>query len=186
MFGKIKKAFHDFFNSHRSDDKTNAGLFWNFLIPKPTFKFFLRVGIIIVLSVIIFSTLLIPCWISGGSMEPTVKSIGFNFCWRGKYMFGKKPQRGDIVIIRYTKRVFYLKRIVALPDEEVAFANGHLYVNGKKQTEPYVKYASDWKMPPRIVDADNYYVIGDNRSMPLENHKFGQVPEHRIIGAPLW
>jgi hypothetical protein len=29
-------------------------------------------------------------------------------------------------------------------------------------------------------------VIGDNRSMPIENHHFGQASKNRIVGVPLW
>jgi hypothetical protein len=30
------------------------------------------------------------------------------------------------------------------------------------------------------------YLIGDNRSMPMEQHQFGQTPLNRIVGSPLW
>jgi hypothetical protein len=29
-------------------------------------------------------------------------------------------------------------------------------------------------------------VVGDNRSMPIENHYFGQAAMERIMGGPLW
>jgi hypothetical protein len=29
-------------------------------------------------------------------------------------------------------------------------------------------------------------VVGDNRSMPIESHHFGQTSKSRIIGSPLW
>jgi hypothetical protein len=29
-------------------------------------------------------------------------------------------------------------------------------------------------------------VVGDNRSMPIENHHFGQTSKNRIMGVPLW
>jgi hypothetical protein len=29
-------------------------------------------------------------------------------------------------------------------------------------------------------------VVGDNRSMPIENHHFGQASKVRVIGGPLW
>jgi hypothetical protein len=45
-------------------------------------------------------------------------------------------QKGDVVIIRYSGKTYYLKRIVALPGEVVAFRRGILYVNGKPQKEP--------------------------------------------------
>jgi hypothetical protein len=29
-------------------------------------------------------------------------------------------------------------------------------------------------------------VVGDNRSMPIEGHHFGQTSKSRIVGVPLW
>jgi hypothetical protein len=29
-------------------------------------------------------------------------------------------------------------------------------------------------------------VVGDNRSMPIENHYFGQASKARVMGGPLW
>ena len=79
-----------------------------------------------------------------------------------------------------------LKRIVAFEGETVEFHNGDLYIDGKLLDEPYVKYVSDWNLPPRKVKKGNVYVVGDNRSMPIEQHQFGQVAKDRIYGAPLW
>ena len=79
-----------------------------------------------------------------------------------------------------------LKRVVAFEGETVEFRNGDLYINGIRIEEPYVKYACDWNLPPRKVKKDHIYVVGDNRSMPIEQHKFGQVAKDRIYGAPLW
>ena len=157
----------------------------NFFLPRLNRWFFLRLGITVIVAVVVFKYLLVPCVISGASMEPTVDSNGFTFCWRGKYWFSE-PQKGDVVIIRYSGKTYYLKRIVALPGEVVAFRRGILYVNGKPQKEPYVRFGSDWNLQPRKVKEGHYYVVGDNRSMPLEQHRFGQVAAKRVEGVPLW
>lgn len=155
-------------------------------MPRLTRGFVIRISVIVVGSVLLFGGFLIPCVISGASMEPTVHSKGLTFCWRGQYWFGQRPERGDIVVIKYADKVFFLKRIVAYPGETVEFRDGVLFVDGKAQDEPYVKFVSNWEMPPRKVDPGNYYVVGDNRSMPIEQHKFGQVSARRIIGSPIW
>ncbi len=170
---------------HRSDDETATGEIRDFFLPKPTPGFFIRLAIVALTAMAVFRYLLIPCVISGASMEPTVKSSGFTFCWKGKYLFSR-PQRGDIVVIRYAGKIHYLKRIVALPGETVAFRNGILYVNGQLQEEPYVHFGCDWNLRPRRVREGHYYVVGDNRSMTMERHIFGQVDARRIEGTPLW
>jgi len=119
-------------------------------------------------------------------MEPTYRNGSFNFCFRWRYLFSS-PRRDDVVAVRLAgKKVMLLKRVVALGGEQVEFRNGKLFVEGKKMDEPYVRYPCDWDLSPRRVEKDGVYVIGDNRSMPIENHHFGQVSTKRIMGAVLW
>ena len=119
-------------------------------------------------------------------MEPTYHNGGINFCWRLQYLFSE-PQRGDIVLVRLAgSRVMLLKRVVAVEGEEVAFHNGKLVVDGTEINEPYVQYPCDWELSPRQVAQGNVYVVGDNRSEPLERHYFGQVSLERIVGGALW
>lgn len=92
-----------------------------------------------------------------------------------------------MVAVRFAgKRVMLLKRVVAVEDERVEFRDGKLYVDGNEIDEPYVRYPSNWNLPPRRVEKDSVYVVGDNRNIPLENHVFGQTSIKRVIGAPLW
>ena len=128
----------------------------------------------------------LPVFIDGASMFPAYSSRSFNFCWRPAYWL-HAPQRGDIVIVRYYgSQLMLLKRALAFEGETVEFRNGRLYIDGKEQVEPYVKGPCDWNLPPRKVEGGCFYLIGDNRSMPMAAHKFGQVEMKRLEGAPLW
>ena len=119
-------------------------------------------------------------------MEPTYKDGGFNLCWRLSYIFSE-PQRHDVIAVRFSgKRVMLLKRVIAVAGETVEFREGKLFVNGLKLEEPYMKYPSDWSWPTRIVGQGKVYVVGDNRSVPIRNHIFGQVALQRIVGRVLW
>lgn len=119
-------------------------------------------------------------------MEPTYGSRGINFCWRLRYLFSK-PKRHDVVVVRFAgTKVMLLKRVVGLEGERVEFRDGKLFVNGSLLEEPYVRHPCNWNLSPRIVDNNCVYVVGDNRSMPIENHYFGQASVGRIIGGPLW
>ncbi len=170
---------------HRSDDKTSAGTVADFILPKMRRGFFIRMGVVALLSVLLFGFVLMPCIIDGESMMPTYPRHGFTFCWKGRYLF-QKPQIGDIVIIRYASRVYFLKRVVGLPGDTIEFRNGDLYRNGKPVHEPYLRYASTWNLPPRKVAPGHYYVVGDNRSQWIEEHRFGQVLSNKIVGSPVW
>ncbi len=157
----------------------------NFFLPKLNGWFFLRLAVVIAAAYVIFKYLLVPSVVSGGSMEPTFASNGFNFCWRGAYWF-RKPQLGDVVVIKYHKKINFLKRIVGMPGDRVEFRNGKLFVNGEERHEPYVKLPCDWNMKPVKVAEDEFYVVGDNRSMNIVKHQHGAVKAYRIIGTPLF
>lgn len=183
MLKKLLKLYLECWRPHRGESAAEAVS--HFCVPKLNGAFLVRIITIAVAGYVIFGFVLIPEVIVGASMEPTYFRRGFTFCWRGKYLFSK-PQRGDIVIIRFTDDVSLLKRIVALPGDTLYFKDGILYLNGVAQKEDYVKNPCDWNLPPRTVGPGNVYVIGDNRSMPIEKHKFGEVSRKRINGAPLW
>ena len=170
---------------HRSDDQTEAAGVNEFFLPKMTRGFFIRAGSVAAVAVVVFGFILRPCFIDGGSMLPNWPEKGFTFCFKWRYLFSK-PRRGDVVVVRYSNRVYFLKRVIALPGDTVAFFRGRLFVNGKLVKEPYVKYISNWNLPPRKVDPGSFYVVGDNRSQHISQHKFGQVRASRIIGAPLF
>lgn len=160
-------------------------LLHRFLAPDLNRFFLLRILVLILATLLIFTQVLIPLRIEGQSMEPTY-SNGFNLCWRGRYLFAS-PQRGDVVVIRFAgNRVLLLKRIVALAGDTVAFAQGRLLVNGQEVDEPYVRFRSGWNLEPRIVEPGKVYVVGDNRGVPMHRHHFGQVDEQRIVGGLLW
>ena len=172
-------------SAHRSDDTTVRGEVLEFLFPHLSKAFFIRLTVVALTAVFVFGFLLMPCVIDGASMLPTYDRHGFTFCKKWSYWF-KEPQKGDIVIINYGKNHYLLKRIVALAGDTVEFRHGVLYVNGEKQDEPYIRYFSDWKLPPRTVAPGKCYVVGDNRSQPINEHIFGQIDLKRITGQPLF
>ena len=75
-----------------------------------------------------------------------------------------------------------MKRIIGLPGETVAFVNGAALINGKVLDEPYEKYDCDWNLPPVKLGPNQYFVVGDNRSMPAEYHVKGKVERDHIVG----
>jgi signal peptidase I len=157
-----------------------------FFLPSVTPKFLLRASLVALGAYILFGHICTPMHIKGYSMEPTYHNGGVNFCWRLRYFFSE-PKKSDVVVVRLAEnKVLLLKRIVAVEGERVEFRRGKLFVDGVGIEEPYVRYPCDWDLPPRMVEQDHVYVVGDNRSEPMERHVFGQISLKRIIGAPLW
>ena len=99
----------------------------------------------IVLIVLLLRSFLVePFRIPSGSMMPTLL-IG-DFILVNKFSYGirlpvlntkvidiDEPKRGDIVVFRYPKdpTVDYIKRVIGLPGDRVAYYNKKLYINGK-------------------------------------------------------
>ena len=142
--------------------------------------------VVLVLAVILTREFaLLPVQIKGPSMLPTYQENGVNFVNRLAYV-AHEPRRGDVVTIRYSgTSVMLMKRVIGLPGETIAFHQGRVLVNGTQLAEPYVKYPTDWELPPVTLTNGNYFVVGDNRSMPLVQHTFGETERRRIIGKIL-
>lgn len=159
--------------------------FWLFK-PKMGKLYFIRVAILAGIALLFFGVICEPMILDGESMEPNYRSGTLNFCWTPTYWF-REPERGEVVVLRYAgQKVLLLKRIVALPGDTVEFRNGDFYLNGIKQSEPYVKFKkANWNLKPRKIGEGYYYVVGDNRSMPIYQHKFGEIRQERLEGALL-
>ena len=78
-----------------------------------------------------------------------------------------------------------LKRIIGLPGETISFVDGRVNVNGQTLDEPYEKGPCHWNTDPVTLEPDEYFFVGDNRSMPKEEHTFGRTVRGRIVGKAL-
>jgi signal peptidase I len=149
-----------------------------------------RLVVLVVSCFIVFRFVLLPVRVEGISMLPTYRNGSVNFVNRLAY-WRHGPQRGDVVGIRLSDpsimwpSVMYLKRIIGRPGETVAFVNGTVLIDGKALDEPYEKYDYDWNLPPVKLDPDQYFVVGDNRSMPPQYHEFGKVESNHIVGKAI-
>ncbi len=145
---------------------------------------FIRIILLVVICTVTFKYVFLPIRVDGSSMLPTYREGSVNFVNRLAYLWSD-PRRGDVVAVRYSgKSIMLMKRVVALPGETVEFIGGQLFVNGQLVSEPYLKFKCDWNARPehyRMGD-DEYYVVGDNRSMAFEDHIQGAARRERIVG----
>lgn len=145
----------------------------------------IRALALVVVSLITFTYILLPVRVTGGSMEPNYRDHRINFIYRLAYR-RQEPQRGDVVGIRYAgPSIMLLKRIIGLPGERIGFTNGRVTVNGQLLDEPYLKLSCNWNREPILLGPDEYFVVGDNRSMPMRQHYFGIAERRRILGKAL-
>ena len=99
------------------------------------------------------------------------------------------PERGDIIVFHPpgpNDGKPYIKRVIGLPGDEVAFDDGHVTINGQHLDEPYLTGPiTDCDRGPHCrttVPEGTVYVLGDNRDNSADSRVFGPVDIDRIIG----
>ena len=132
---------------------------------------------------VLVTTLFLPILqISGDSMSPTLEHDEIVVLLRTKNF-----ERGDLIGFYYQGKIL-LKRVIALPEDEVAMdADGNVYVNGELLEEPYVtaKGLGDCDLEfPYKVPGTSYFVLGDRRSNSVDsrNSVIGSISRDDIIG----
>mgnify|MGYP003299529918 CR=1 FL=1 len=139
--------------------------------------------VVVAAVAVLIATLFLPILqISGDSMSPTLEHDEIVVLLKTK-----KFERGDLIGFYYQGKIL-LKRVIALPEDEVAIdADGNVYVNGELLEEPYVTDKGlgdcDLKFPYK-VPATSYFVMGDRRSNSVDsrNSVVGSIPQEDIIG----
>ena len=139
--------------------------------------------VVVAAVAVLIATLFLPILqISGDSMSPTLEHDEIVILVKTKEF-----NRGDLIGFYYQGKIL-LKRVIALPDEEVAIdAEGNVYVNGEVLEEPYVteKGLGDCDLEfPYKVPGTGYFVLGDQRSNSVDsrNSVIGAISQDDIIG----
>ena len=146
-----------------------------------------RAVVLVAAAGALFGWVLLPVRAQGVSMQPTIEPGGFHVVNRLAFVVGA-PSRGDVVAIRLAGRsVVYVKRIVGLPGERLRIDGGVVYADGRALDEPYVRNRRpSWTLPETSLGADEYFVVGDNRGMPIEQHDLGKIRRARVVGKILF
>lgn len=166
------------------------------LVGKHPKRTVVRATALIVVSFALFKFVLAPIRVEGISMAPTYRDGSINFINRLAYRWSK-PQRGDVVALRMAgESVMLLKRVVGLPGEKVSLRGGKVFINGVELQEEYVKFWRPpfWTRRSRTsnenefwaLGEDEYFFIGDNRSVLGEAHYKGAATSERIVGRVLF
>lgn len=146
--------------------------------------------ILIVLPVRLF--LFEPFFVLGDSMLPSYESYDYLIIEKISYRF-KEPERGDVIIFHppVNPKVYYIKRIIGLPNETIKIKDGQIDVMSPAQpkgftlTEPYLVN----KLTPGDYESqlgsDNYFVLGDNRLESYDSRRWGPISKKQISGRVL-
>ncbi len=182
-------------------------------------SFFPVLSLVLVLRSFLFEPFQIP----SGSMLPTLK-IG-DFILVNKFDYGLRlpvlgntvvelgqPKRGDVMVFKYpdNNRINFIKRVIGVPGDTIAYRDKVVYVNGNAQTlttlpidesvfmPPLTEEATEklgkrehriWRRQtqgrdfgPIVIPDRQYFVMGDNRDNSNDSRVWGFVDDSLIVG----
>ena len=140
-------------------------------------------------SVLIIMFLYQPVRVEGTSMLPRLEDHDRLFINKFVYHFAS-IQRGDVVVFHYPRDPVksYIKRVIALPGDRLRIDHGQVYLNGRALPEPYVpeEYRDTKSMVELVVPEDEYFMMGDHRSISSDSREFGPVDRDLIYGKAVF
>ena len=151
-----------------------------------------------------------PFRIPSESMVPTLEVGQRVLVDRVTFRFGQ-PERNDVVVfkppagadenvcgVRHTSEsacprptakrsdTNFIKRIVGMGGDRLKVMDGHVYINGRRQEEPFIRPDAECgicNLPREItVPRGMYFMMGDNRGESADSREWGPVPEKWMIG----
>jgi signal peptidase I len=126
-----------------------------------------------------------PVRVEGTSMLPVLEDQDRLFVNKLAYHVGE-IHRGDVVVFLYPHdhHKSYIKRVIALPGDDLKIDHGQVYVNGTKLAEKYVplRFEDSRSLPDTIIPDHEYFVMGDHRSISSDSRDFGPVDRDLIYG----
>ena len=154
---------------------------------------FLAIGIPLLfagLATVIYLFIGQPHKISGNAMHPNY--VNGQYYLSNKFVYRtNSPQKGEVIIFKNPRddTQDFLKRIIAVPGDQVKIQDCKVYVNNQILEEPYLpegtctKTGAFWQEGATLtVPADNYIGLGDNRDHSSDSREWGYIPSGNIIG----
>lgn len=133
-----------------------------------------------------------PFFVDGASMEYTLRSG--ERLWMLKL---NEIDRFDVVIFPAPsdEEKLYVKRVIGVPGDTIAYENGELILNGEAMNEPYLaqkesefdgNFTYDFTLEEITgeitVPEGKLFVMGDNRRNSLDGRRFGFIDADDVLG----
>jgi signal peptidase I len=185
--------------------------FWH-EIKDYTFYFLKTVIIISVVYLFIRSSIFEKVGVNGQSMFPTYNATQNSLDEIYINKISPKFQtfkRGQVVVLIsppdcVEDKELFIKRIIGLPGETLSFENGDVKISNSSYPEPGIKLdEKDYLKPEvrtyknisipdqsntveKILDKNEYFVMGDNRTGSNDSRRCGAVRGDQIIGEEVF
>lgn len=152
-------------------------------------SFLETVVVALVISIVLYIFIMTPHEVIGNSMHPTYKNGEYLMANKVTYRI-KEPERGDVVIFKYSDTQDFIKRIIGLPGDTVMLKDGQLYINNKLLDESHYLNDSVYtnggdflkEGESKTVPDGEYFVCGDNRPHSSDSRTFGSIEKDNIKG----
>lgn len=94
------------------------------------------------------------------------------------------PQPGDVIVFRYPVNPDrdFIKRVIAVPGQEVEITGGRVYVDGVLLAEPFVLEPARGELAPVTVPEESFFVMGDNRNNSYDSRAWGMLDRDLLVG----
>lgn len=177
---EVLKNDQEISNTTDTKPKKNENSFWELL----KFAF---IALIIVIPIRTFIAQ--PFIVSGSSMVPTFEDKQYLIVDELSYRF-ENPNRGDVIIFHppQNESVYYIKRIIGLPNETVEISGGTITIKNSEHPdgfvldEPYIVKPSNDTASTHLLGPKEYFVMGDNRTASSDSRAWGNLPADHITG----
>ena len=166
---------------------------------KTILEWVLLIGSALVIALVVKAFLFQAFYIPSDSMVPTLKTNDRVIVNKLSYK-AHSVHRGDIVVFTTPKGSDgkpvdptikdLVKRVIGLPGETVSEKDGHVLINGRALNESYLPTGtlSDCAafvpdcFPKGPIPANEYWVMGDNRTASRDSRSFGPIKKDSIVG----
>jgi len=148
---------------------------------------------VVAIAFVIRFYLIQPFYVEGQSMEPNFDNGEYLLIDELSYHF-RGPERGEVIVFKPPISTYqnYIKRIIALPGEEIDFNSteqGGFAIKKPGDSgdqildEPYLAANTPTRGEKNVkLDDSNYFVMGDNRTQSSDSRVFGEVFKRNITG----
>lgn len=144
------------------------------------------------------------------TMAPTL--LAGDFIISNKLAYGmkeKSPDRGDVIVFTRAEKLgqYFIKRVVAIPEDKVAIVGGELSVNGQKCNYTSMQKIENFElfsetcldstrqilkaltgqlktvdMAEITLKSDEFFVLGDNRDASEDSRDWGPIVSDQVSG----